>query len=131
MTRISCRAFRSSLPRIRAFCRATAGRTFRQSRPSRIRKETNMKKIIVLAIMLAAISAFAQSVRRPAALEFASDFQTVPVMGNTPGFGGATFQTYVALLNPTASSFSVQATLYDAAGVKHNATITLAAGELK
>ena len=52
-------------------------------------------------------------------------------MGNTPGFGGATFQTYVALLNPTASSFTVDATLYDTAGTKHNATIALAAGELK
>ena len=90
-----------------------------------------MKKLLCFAMLtLAAATAFAQ--QRPAALSsFASDFQTVPVMGNTPGFGGATFQTYVALLNPTASSFTIDATLYDTAGTKHNATIALAAGELK
>src|SRR5205814_287355 len=74
----------------------------------------------------------AQRAGRPAAQSsFASDFQTVPVMGNTPGFGGATFQTYVAIFNPTASSFSVNVSLYDTAGVKRDAVITLAAGELK
>jgi len=62
---------------------------------------------------------------------FASDYQTVPVMGNTPGLAGATFQTYVALLNPTSSSFPIDVTLYDGAGVQHTAVITLAAGELK
>jgi hypothetical protein len=73
--------------------------------------------------------AFAQS-RVPVTQGFASDLQTVPVMGNVPGIG-STYQTYVAILNPTASTFSVQASLYDAAGVKHDATINLAAGELK
>jgi hypothetical protein len=73
--------------------------------------------------------AFAQS-RIPVAQGFASDFQTVPVMGNVPGIG-STYQTYVSILNPTASAFSVQASLYDAAGVKRDATISLAAGELK
>ncbi len=94
-----------------------------------------MTRLLCLtAIALAAVAApaFAQQGRRAVAdSSFASDFQTVPVMGNTAGFGGATFQTYVAILNPTASSFSVDVTLYDTAGTKHNATITLAAGELK
>ena len=61
---------------------------------------------------------------------FASDFQTVPVMANTNGVGGA-FQSYVALYNPTASAYAVTATLYDANGGTHTATINLAAGELK
>jgi hypothetical protein len=73
--------------------------------------------------------AFAQR-RVPVTQGFASDFQTVPVMGNVPGIG-STFQTYVAILNPTASAFTVQATLWDASGVQHNATISLAAGESK
>src|SRR5205823_2881659 len=47
------------------------------------------------------------------------------------GVGGATFQSYVAIFNPTSSSFTVNATLYDAGGVKHDATIALAAGEIK
>lgn len=90
-----------------------------------------MKKLILTALILAvaALPAFAQ--RRPAPLEFASDFQTVPVMGNTPGFGGATFLTYVAILNPTASAYSVTASLYDGTGTKRDAMISLAAGEQK
>lgn len=90
-----------------------------------------MKRLILSILILAVVALPALAQRRPAANDFASDFQTVPVMGNTPGFGGATFQTYVAILNPTASAFAVQATLYDAAGVKHEASISLAAGEQK
>src|SRR5437867_4074703 len=79
-----------------------------------------------------AMPAFSQSVMlTPVGQNFASDFQTVPVMANIAGAGGATFQTYVSLFNPTASSFAVTASLYDAAGVKHDAMIALAAGELK
>jgi hypothetical protein len=37
----------------------------------------------------------------------------------------------VALFNPTASAYSVQVSLWDAVGVKHDAVITLAAGEVK
>ena len=86
--------------------------------------------LTALAVLVAG-AASAQPAGHPvASSSFASDFQTIPVMGNTPGLG-ATFQTYVALLNPTSSSFSVQVALYDAAGVKHDATITLAAGEMK
>ena len=89
-----------------------------------------MKRLILTALILAvaALPAFAQ--RRPTTLDFASDFQTVPVMGNTPGLG-ATFLTYVAILNPTASAYSVTVTLYDNAGTKRDAQISLAAGEQK
>ncbi len=89
-----------------------------------------MRKLIFTALALAvvAVPMFGQSVRR---LDFASDVQTIPVMGNTPGAFGATFQTYVALLNPTSSAFTIQASLWDGSGVNHDATITLAAGELK
>ncbi|HEX6641455.1 MAG TPA: hypothetical protein VF215_10105, partial [Thermoanaerobaculia bacterium] len=89
-----------------------------------------MKRLLCLAALaVMTTSAFAQ--RAPRTLEFASDFQTVPVMANTTGAGGATFQTYVALLNPTSSSYFVTASLYDAAGVQHDQLIQLAAGELK
>jgi hypothetical protein len=93
-----------------------------------------MKRLVclmTLALAVVATSAFAQADRRVSGSSFASDYQTVPAMANTRGFGGATFQTYVTLLNPTASGFTVEATLYDAAGVAHEATIPLAAGELK
>jgi hypothetical protein len=73
-------------------------------------------------------SAFAQQHVRSQA--FASDFQTVPVVANVGGIGGA-FQSYVALFNPTSSAFSVTATLYDSTGTKRTALIPLAAGELK
>ena len=77
-----------------------------------------MKRLIftLLALIVVALPSFAQRAAGP--LDFASDLQTVPVMGNTPGAFGATFQTYVALLNPTASAFTIQASLYDTAGVK-------------
>ena len=92
-----------------------------------------MKRLICLvAFAIIAIPTFAQSTRRtPLNLSFASDFQTVPVMANTPGAFGAVFETYVALLNPTSAAFPVTASLYDAAGVKHDAIIELGAGELK
>lgn len=61
---------------------------------------------------------------------FASDFQTVPVMANLPGIG-AVFQSYVALLNPTASSFAVTVTFFDASGTQTLASIPLGAGEAK
>jgi hypothetical protein len=77
------------------------------------------------------ISLAAQPARRPQALAFASDSQTVPVMANVAGVGGATFQTYVALLNPTSSAFPVVVMLYDGSGTPRTATINLAAGELR
>jgi hypothetical protein len=91
-----------------------------------------MKRLAsLLAITMAvfALPALAQS-RVPHAQGFASDFQTVPVMGNVPGIG-ASFQTYVSLFNPTASAYTVQASLFDSSGVRHDAVISLAAGELK
>jgi len=84
--------------------------------------------LLTLAVVTAT-SAFAQS-KRTHELSFASDFQTIPVVANTPG-NGATFQSYVALLNPTSTAYSVTATLYDNAGTKRTAQISLAAGELK
>ena len=92
-----------------------------------------MKRLIALAAILivtAALSAETPARRPIRPTDFASDFQTVPVMGNVPGIG-STFQTHVALLNPTATAFSVEVTLYDAAGTIRTATIQLAAGELK
>lgn len=83
---------------------------------------------LTLAVLLA-VPAFSQ--QRVRALNFASDFQTVPVMANTTGVGGARFVSYVAILNPTSSAFTVEATLYDAFGTTREATISLAAGELK
>lgn len=90
-----------------------------------------MRRISLMVLTMAAVittSVFAQQHVR--SLAFASDFQTVPVMANVPGIGGA-FQSYVALFNPTSSAFSVTATLYDATGTKRTALIPLAAGELK
>jgi hypothetical protein len=88
--------------------------------------------LIALTLAAAALPLFAQS-KSTARLgsHFASDLQTIPVMGNTPGANGSTFLTYVALLNPTSASFPIEATLYDGAGTKHTATITLGAGEQK
>ncbi len=94
-----------------------------------------MKRMTVLtALALAAVltmPAFAQTARRPSTTSFASDLQTVPVMANTTGVNGATFQTYVSIANPTSSTFAVDATLYDANGTEHHATISLAGGEVK
>jgi hypothetical protein len=83
---------------------------------------------MVLTLAAITTSAFAQQHVRAQA--FASDFQTIPVAANVPGIGGS-FQSYVALFNPTSSAFSVTATLYDVNGTKRTASISLAAGELK
>lgn len=88
-----------------------------------------------LAFALAAAisgSAFAQTARRPSSQNsFASDYQTVPVMANVSGRGGAKFESYVSILNPTSSAYTVDVTLYDSNGTTHDATISLAAGEMK
>lgn len=93
-----------------------------------------MKRIIALtalALILAALPALAQSPRRALSQEFASDFQTVPVMANNAGVGGAPFISYLALLNPTSKAYTVTATLYDTTGTAKTASINLAAGELR
>jgi hypothetical protein len=89
-----------------------------------------MKRLLCL-IAVAAIALPILAQRAPRTLSFASDFQTVPVMANTTGVRGVVFQTYVAILNPTSSAFPVNVSLYDAAGTKRDAVITLAAGEQK
>ena len=86
-----------------------------------------MRKLLALLFIVSALPLFAQRVRQQ---DFASDFQTIPVMGNTPGIG-STFQSFVALMNPTASAFPVEVSFYDGNGTKRIATIQLAAGELK
>ncbi len=85
--------------------------------------------ILAAALTLTAFSAVAQPHLVP--LSFASDFQTVPVMGNTPGANNSRFQTYVSILNPTSSAFVVDVVFYEASGVAHNATISLNPGQLK
>lgn len=87
-----------------------------------------MKTTFLALLLIAATPLFAQ--RTGALNTFASDFQTVPVMGNVAG-AGATFQTFVAIMNPTAAAFPVEVTLYDNDGTRRTATIQLAAGELK
>jgi hypothetical protein len=92
-----------------------------------------MKRTIFTAIALLVVitlPAFAQQ-RAASDNGFASDFQTIPVMANNAGVGGAPFISYVALLNPTAKPFAVTATLYDTTGATKTATINLAAGELR
>jgi hypothetical protein len=93
-----------------------------------------MKKLVSLVIVLLAVvatPAFSQTKADPLGVSFASDSLTVPVMINAGGLAGATFATYAALMNPTSKDFPVQVTLYDSAGTKRQATISLAAGELK
>lgn len=89
-----------------------------------------MKRLIALfALTLAALPGLSQA--RVRTQSFASDFQTLPVVANVTGIGDAQFHSYVALLNPTASAFPVEVTLYDANGDVREATISLGAGELK
>jgi hypothetical protein len=97
---------------------------------------TAMKKLVALmTVLLAAVAATpASSQTTPGPLgemPFAADSLTVPVMINAGGFGGATFATYAAIMNPTLKSFPIQVTLFDANGTKTQRTITLAPGELK
>jgi len=91
-----------------------------------------MAFLTALVLIAAAMPMLAQPpALRAGAQNFASDFQTLPVTSNVNGVGGSRFQTYLAILNPTASAFTVTASLYDANGTKRDATINLAAGELK
>jgi len=80
--------------------------------------------------LIVAVPLFAQASRRSNEFDFASDFSTLPVAANVPGLNG-TFLTYLAIYNPTSAPFSVTASLYDANGTKRDATISLAAGEVK
>jgi hypothetical protein len=92
-----------------------------------------MKKLISLAafaLTIVALPALAQNSKRAGSLGFASDFQTIPVVANLTGIGGK-FVTYVSIYNPTASAYTIQASLFDASGTRHDAVISVAAGELK
>jgi hypothetical protein len=93
-----------------------------------------MRRLLTLiALTLAVVvptSAFSQSSQHVRDLTFASDSQTVPVVANVPGQGG-TFQSYLAIFNPTSTGFAVTATLYDVNGTPRTAVIPLAAGEVK
>jgi len=91
------------------------------------------RQIALMAVTLAVVlttSAFSQPAQHVRDLAFASDSQTIPVVANAPGQGG-TFQSYLAIFNPTSSAYSVTATLFDVTGTKRTALIPLAAGELK
>lgn len=89
-----------------------------------------MKRFLFLALI--ATTAVAQTNKRTAPNDsFASNVQTIPVVANTTGFGGAVFRSSVAILNPTPSDYSITASYFDAAGTRKDATITLAAGEQK
>ncbi|HET7436484.1 MAG TPA: hypothetical protein VFN10_17365 [Thermoanaerobaculia bacterium] len=90
-----------------------------------------MKRIIFTAalFLVTALPLFAQT--RVRSHDFASDLQTIPVLANTNGVGNAKFQSYVALMNPTASPFAVDVTFYDNSGAPHTASIMLSAHELK
>ena len=90
------------------------------------------RAIVACALFAVATASFAQPARRASSQNtFASDSQTVPVMANVTGVGGAKFESYVSILNPTLSAFAIDVTLYDSAGNTHDATINLAAGEMK
>jgi len=83
-----------------------------------------------LALAFVAVPLFAQTPGQPQNFDFASDFSTIPVAANVPGLNG-TFQTYMAIYNPTSSTIPVTVSLYDASGTKRDATITINAGETK
>lgn len=89
-----------------------------------------MRKLLFILVSLFAVAALAQQRTATENTSFASNFQTVPVMANNAGIGGG-FQTYVTLLNPTSSPFTIDVALYDGAGTKRTASIALAARELK
>lgn len=91
-----------------------------------------MRRLMTLIALTFVVttSAFSQASQHVRDLAFASDSQTVPVVANAPGQGG-TFQSYLAIFNPTSSAYSVTAALYDVNGTKRTALIPLAAGELK
>ena len=89
-----------------------------------------MKRLIaLLALTVAALPGFSQP--RVRTQNFASDFQTLPVVANVTGVGNAKYESYVALFNPTSAAFPVEVTLYESNGNTREATISLGAGELK
>jgi hypothetical protein len=92
-----------------------------------------MKKLAPsLLMLLMAFNLFAAGPRQPRqSLSFASNFAVVPSMANLPGPFGAVWKTKVELFNPTASDYSIQATLYDKTGQLQQKSITLSAGQVR
>jgi hypothetical protein len=64
-------------------------------------------------------------------LSLASAFWTIPVMANTPGQFGAYFKTKVIVANPTTSSYTVYATLYNTNGKVNTIPIEMPAGQIR
>jgi hypothetical protein len=92
-----------------------------------------MKKVtLFLPIFLVAFNVLAAGLKGPKkSYSFASNFAVVPSMANVPGPFGAVWKTKVELFNPTASDYSVQATLYGKTGQLQQKTIDLSTGQLK
>ena len=89
-----------------------------------------MNRMLSVALFLSIAAAAVHGQPARTHTNFASDFQTVPVMANLPGIG-AVFQSYVAILNPTSTSCVVTARFFDASGTQTQASIPLGAGEAK
>jgi hypothetical protein len=66
-----------------------------------------------------------------AAVEVASTSVVVPAVANVTGVTGSVFRSRISIFNPSAFSYPIQATFYDTAGNMTNASINMAAGQMR
>ncbi len=92
-----------------------------------------MKRLITLLVMaLTSTQAFPSDlIPSRNALEFTSTYAVVPVMANLQGVTGSFFKTRVALMNPTASTYPIEVSLFGVGGFVTKTTINIAAGQMK
>jgi len=94
-----------------------------------------MRKIIMWVLTFAALLP-GVAVARDAgsgrnAIQVASTSVVVPSVANVTGLTGSVFRSRIALFNPTAFSYPIQATFYDIAGNMSKVNITMAAGQMR
>ena len=92
-----------------------------------------MKRLItLLVIALTSTQAFPNDlVPSRNALEFTSTYAVVPVMANLQGVTGSFFRTRVVLMNPTASPYPIEVSLFGVGGFVTKTTINMAAGQMR
>jgi len=90
-----------------------------------------MMWVLVFAALLPGVAVARDTDSSRKAIQVASTSVVVPSVANVTGLTGSVFRSRIALFNPTAFSYPIQATFYDIAGNMSKVNITMAAGQMR
>jgi len=91
----------------------------------------NMIRVVIFAALFPCVAAAKNSGVSQNAIQVASTSVVVPTVANVTGVTGSVFRSRIALFNPTAFTYPIQATFYDPAGNMSKVNITMASGQMR